>query len=126
MPTTTVHVYRPSTGVVPLTDWLERLEKHQPKVYVKCVHRIQQLEQKGYELRRPAADHLGEGIYELRVKSGRVNFRVLYFFCGKNVACLTHGFTKEDSIPEKEIDRAKKAKILVETNLVQFTEEWEL
>ena len=39
-------------------------------------------------------DLLRNGIYELRAKVGTVNYRVLYFFCGSNVACLSHGLTK--------------------------------
>ena len=36
----------------------------------------------GHELRRPKADFLRDGIYELRAREGRANYRVLYFFHG--------------------------------------------
>jgi len=60
----------------------------------------------GHELRRPHADFLQKGIYELRAKVGHVNYRILYFFHSRQVAILTSGFTKEDKVPSKEIARA--------------------
>jgi phage-related protein len=64
----------------------------------------------GHELRRPNADYLRDGIHELRVKRGRVNYRVLYFFHGQNVALLAHALTKEREVPAREIDRAVERK----------------
>ncbi len=68
------------------------------------------LAQLGHELRRPAADVLREGIYELRAKQGHVQYRVLYFFQGRNVAILAHALMKEDKIPAVDIERALKRK----------------
>lgn len=71
----------------------------------------------GYELRRPAADYLRDGIYELRAKHVRVQYRILYFFHGKNIAILTHAMTKEESqVPVNEIDRAIQRKVLFEAS----------
>lgn len=126
MPQTILRVFRHPTKDAPLLTWLEELEQAEPKAYVRCLQKIQQLEQFGYELRRPAADHLGDGIYELRTKLGRVHYRILYFFHGKNVACITHGFTKEGAIPDTEIERAKRARKLVKSDLDKHTAEWEL
>jgi hypothetical protein len=39
------------------------------------------------ELRRPEADYLQDGIYELRVGFQHVNYRMLYFFY-KNIAVV--------------------------------------
>ena len=64
----------------------------------------------GYELRRPKSDFLRDGIYELRARKGRVNYRVLYFFHGKNVALLAHALTKEDAVPDVDINRALERK----------------
>ena len=60
----------------------------------------------GHELRRPEADLLRDGIYELRARLGTVNYRILYFFHGRNVAVLAHAITKENEIPVVEINRA--------------------
>ena len=70
----------------------------------------------GHELRRPAADMLRDGIYELRAKKGHVQYRLLYFFHGRNIAILAHGLTKEDRVPPMDIERAIKRKKLFEAN----------
>jgi phage-related protein len=64
----------------------------------------------GYELRRPIADMLRDGIYELRTRHGTVQYRLLYFFHGQNVAVLTHGLTKEQRVPPELIDEALRRK----------------
>ena len=70
----------------------------------------------GHELRRPEADLLRDGIYELRARDGRVNYRVLYFFHGRNVAILAHALTKEDQVPKTDIDRAVRRKAAFESD----------
>jgi phage-related protein len=113
MPQTVIRVFRTAANAVPLKEWLDQLEVREPVPYAKCLQRILQLEQFGYELRPPACDSLRDGIMELRAKAGRVNYRILYFFCGPNTACLSHGFTKEGKVPEKEMDLAVAEKSLL-------------
>jgi phage-related protein len=48
---------------------------------------------------------LRDGIHELRVRKGRVNYRVLYFFHGRELAVLAHAITKEREVPDADIDR---------------------
>ena len=79
-----------------------------------CVVRIRRLAEEGHGLRRPEADYLRDGIHELRAKSGRVNYRFLYFFHGRNIAVLAHSLTKEAEVPPVEIDRALERKALYE------------
>ena len=95
---------------VPVRDWLLELRKTNRRVYAKCVARIRLLAQLGHELRRPLADYLEEDIYELRIRQGRVNYRILYFFHGRHVAVLAHTLTKEDVIPRADLERAKERK----------------
>ena len=64
------------------------------------------LKQQGHELRRPIADFLRDGIYELRPSFQGVHYRILYFFSGRNVVVVSHGIVKEAEVPEIEIDRA--------------------
>ena len=79
--------------------------------------RIGQLAANGYELRRKAADYLTDGIYELRAKHIRVQYRQLYFFSGQNVAILAHAITKEEeAVPAIDIERALLRKRLFEEN----------
>lgn len=68
-------------------------------------------------MRRPAADYLTDGIYELRAKHISVQYRILYFFHGQNVAILAHAITKEEeAIPAIDIQRVLHRKRLFEEN----------
>ena len=71
---------------------------------------IDRLREFGHELRRPTADFLRDGIYELRARKGHVNYRLLYFFHGRGVAVVAHSLTKEDVIPDAHFARALSRK----------------
>ncbi len=94
MSETNVYFYRDNDGKVPVLDWFKKLQRENRKAYAYCVARIRLLAEMGYELRRPHADYLRDGIYELRARVGRVNYRVLYFFHNRDTAILAHGLTK--------------------------------
>jgi phage-related protein len=126
MPQTEIHLYRAANGDVPLETWLGELEQTEPSVYAKCLQRILMLSSWGYEMRRPHADALRDGIYELRIKERRVHYRILYFFFGANVVCLSHGIVKEGAVPPAEIDRALSRKKQVERSPDKHTNEWEV
>ena len=102
MPETTVVFYAEDDGSAPLLTWLDQ---QQTKVQDKCVVKTERLAELGHELRRPEADFLRDGIYELRVRYRRVNYRMLYFF-HERTAVISHGLTKEDVVPDNEIDLA--------------------
>lgn len=104
MPKTEVVIYCESNGTVPFLDWFDGLPE---KVQDKIVVRIERLKELGHELRRPEADYLRDDIYELRVRAQSVNFRVLYFFHGRQVVVLSHGFSKQQAkVSEEEIKLA--------------------
>jgi hypothetical protein len=84
-------------------EWLKGLPN---KVQRKCLTFIMRLEMEGHELRRPIADFLRDGIYELRPSYQGVHYRILYFFVGKDVVVLSQGITKEGEVPNVEINRA--------------------
>lgn len=100
MPKTHVVFYQKVDGTVPVLDWLDALP---PRAQDKCRIRIERLRDLGHELRRPEADFLRDGIYELRIGLEGVNYRILYFFHGKVVAVLGHGLVKERFVPLREI-----------------------
>ena len=97
---TEVVIYQERDGTVPLLTWMDSLPA---KVQDKLLARIELLADHGFELRRPHVDTLRDGVHELRAKNFRVNYRILYFFHGK-VAVLARGLTKEDTVPDREID----------------------
>jgi len=99
--------YQEDDGTIPVLDWLDSLP---PKAQDKCVVKIERLRELGHELRRPEADFLRDGIYELRVGLRGVNYRLLYFFHGKGAVVLAHGLTKERVVPPREIHEAIRRK----------------
>jgi len=107
MPQTRVIFYREDDGTVPVLEWLDELPR---QAIVKCRLKLDRLKELGHELRRPEADYLRDGIYELRVRLRRLNYRFLYFFHGNVAAVVSHGIIKERDVPVKEIDRAVKRK----------------
>jgi hypothetical protein len=91
--------------------------------YDKCLARISRLAELGFELRRPEADFLRDGLYELRVRRGHVNYRILYCFHGRDVAVLAHALTKEDAVPAADIRRALERKALLESDPTRHVQE---
>jgi phage-related protein len=67
VPKTQVVFYREVDGAVSVLEWFDGLPA---KAQDKCRVRIQRLSEMGHELRRPEADLLRDGIYELRVRLG--------------------------------------------------------
>lgn len=124
MPQTEVRVFRASPQTIPLMDWLGILLEREPKAHTKCLARIEMLRRLGNDLRRPLADYLRDGIYELRIRHGRVNFRILYFFCGRNIVCLSHAITKDAAVPTSEIEYAISCMALVNSNPIHYTNEF--
>lgn len=117
MPTTTVLFFQEEDGSSQIVEWLRELKKNDPKGFINCLVRVAQLKAQGYELRRPAADFLRDGIYELRARHKKVQYRLLYFFHGQNVAVIDHGIIKEQSkVPDVDLERALERKRRFEEN----------
>jgi phage-related protein len=104
VPPVRIVLYRESDGSVPLLDWLAELAT---KARAKCRVRLERLAELGHELRRPEADYLRDGVFELRAKHAGVNYRILYFFRGTQAAVVSHGFSKQEArVPSSEIELA--------------------
>lgn len=120
MPRTKVVFYQEDDATVPLLEWFDRLPT---RAQDKCRLKIERLEELGHELRRPEADYLRDGIYELRVSLQGVHYRMLYFFHGTTAAVLSHGTTKERRVPPREIDLTIRRKRLFEHDPTHHTHE---
>jgi phage-related protein len=108
---------------IPMKEWLDGLEK---KARRKCLERIERLRNHGHKLDRPFSSYLRDDVYELRVKSGSVNYRMFYFFHKRHAVVLSHGLTKKtQKVPPKEIDTALQRKREFERNPNLCTFEWE-
>jgi phage-related protein len=116
MPKINVAFYQEADGEAPVVNWLQELLRTNERAWINCRARIELLAQFGHELRRPAADYLRNGIYELRAKQGHVQYRLLYFFHGRELVVLAHALSKEDEIPNADMERAIKRKKFFEMN----------
>ena len=112
MPVTDVVFFATDEKDSPALAWIEGLPA---KVQDKLIVKVERLKECGHELRRPEADYLRDGIYELRVRFQSVHYRLLYFFNGKR-AVISHGCTKESEVPAGEISRATKNKQIFEND----------
>ena len=118
MPRTRVVLYREEDGSCPFLEWFSELPA---KVQDKCYLRLERLREMDHELRRPEADLLRDGIYELRVSLQGLHHRILYFFHGTIATVVSHGLVKERVVPPKEIDRAVERKKRFEANPQRHT-----
>lgn len=122
MPTTSILFYQENAGDVPVLEWLQELKRKNMKGFLSCAARIDRLATYGHELRRPVADYLRDGIYELRAKHRNVQYRIFYYFEGQNVVVLSHAIVKKTSaVPKKDIDLAIKRKEKFERDPKQHT-----
>ena len=97
-----------------MVDWLRGLDE---KARNRCLSQLARLRTFGHELRRPAAENLGLGLYELRVKAQGLNLRMLYFFHGNRAVVVTQGFTKQQrEVPGSEIQIALDRKAVFEAD----------
>ena len=103
-----VYFFVDEHGRSPVEEFMKELtEKEDAKIraYIRILKEL------GHNLRRPIADYLGEGIYELRPQS----HRVFYFFFMKDSAILLHILRKKtDKIPLSDFNLCLKRKKEVE------------
>jgi phage-related protein len=95
-------------GYKPVRDFIDSLpDREQAKIYAF----IAELKDQGHNLRRPMADYLGNGIYELRPKDNRI----FYFFYLRDRAILVHAMKKHvKKIPESDLRLCLKRKSKIE------------
>lgn len=113
-----IFFFRTAKGDCPVLD---RLNELPPKIEAKAWVRIERLAELGNDLKRPESDFLRDGIYELRFREGKVQYRILYFFLNKGVIVLSALITKEKKVPPKEIDKCIANKKLIEGNFELYT-----
>jgi putative component of toxin-antitoxin plasmid stabilization module len=130
MPLEELLVFRHESGSVPLDDWLNELRKTDRRAFAKCLERITNLAEFANEVGPPRAKALRDGIWELRARCGSVHYRILFFFCGKAAACLSHGFKKggkgASESPDAEIEVAIRNRTLVTANRNKHTMDWQV
>jgi hypothetical protein len=98
-------LFSTKTRTVRLQPWTGSPHYAKPML-TKCHAAMPRLASLGHELRRPEADYLREGVYELRERRGSVNYLLLYFFHGRTFSVVSYGLTKEAAVPAADINRA--------------------
>jgi phage-related protein len=126
MPATEVRLFRDKNGEIPVQMWLDGLRRSEPKARRKCLARILELADHGNAMRRPHADYLRDAIHELRASRAGIHYRMLYFFCGKNVVVVSHGLTKRGQVPDEEIEFAIACMNLVRTSPDKYTADFDI
>lgn len=122
MPQIPVRVFREASGASPALKWLKELKKTDTRAYARCIALILRLGTFGSELEMPDSKPLGGGLFELRARKGKSRYRILYFFCGKEAVCLSHGVVKKQSeVSQSDLVSANKRKQLAEANMVKYT-----
>ena len=103
-----VYFFVDKDGHKPVKEFIHSLtRKEQAKVYAY----IAELKKQGNNLRRPMADYLENGIYELRPKDNRI----FYFFYLRDRAILVHAIKKHvKKVPENDLRLCVKRKIETE------------
>ena len=98
--------YETNDGYVPVKDFLSRLSD---KMRARAFWVIDCLKIYASDIREPYSKHLGDGIFELRIKAGNDISRILYFFFVGDTAVLTNGFIKKtQKTPSAEIEKSRK------------------
>ena len=103
-----IEYYATTAGKMPAKDFIEKLPL---KLRAKTFRDIGLLEEFGITLNEPYSKHLKEGIYEIRVRLGKDQSRILYFFFRDQKIIMTNGFIKKtQKTPPGELERALKYK----------------
>lgn len=99
-----IYYFVDEKGNNPVKEFIASLPvKERAKIFAY----IAELRVQGHNLRRPMADYLKNGIYELRPKANRI----FYFFFLKHSAVLLHAVRKKtDRILEKDLALCIKRK----------------
>ena len=100
-----VAFYRSPRGECFTEEFLDGLPA---KIRGKILRWVDALETHGPNLPRPYADVVRGKIRELRIVFGSNQYRLLYFFAGKQII-VTHGFLKKTGpVPVQELERAER------------------
>ena len=97
--------YQSTSGKCPVEEFVQDLPVEDAKEVVASIAALREL---GNTARRPLADYLEDGIYELRARRFKKQFRVLYTFAGRHTILLLAGFVKKTkSVPARKLKKAK-------------------
>lgn len=94
-----VALYANEDGCSPVVEWMDTLPS---QIQDKCIVRIERLEKMGKALAVPECWQIKDAVYEMRVKTGALEYSILYFFAGE-VAVIAHGCERRSDIPDADL-----------------------
>ena len=101
-----VENYIDPKGQAPVEEFLNPLP---PDDRARIVHTIKMLEDFGLQLGAPYVKSLQGKLWELRIRSGRKAYRVIYFaFTGRRFILLHAFLKKTQKTPKKELATAER------------------
>jgi phage-related protein len=103
-----VEFYTLPSGACPTKEFLDSLDKKDELPF--AIRKLNLLRELGNQLRRPHADYLEGGIYELRIPVKHMQYRLLYFYFYQEKIIISHGLRKETKVKTSDIEKAKKHK----------------
>lgn len=104
-----IYFYVDQHGRRPVKEFINALSQ---KEQAKVIAYLEELKAQGHNMRRPMADYLRDGIYELRPKYDRI----FYFFYMRDKVVLVHAIRKLAlRVPETDLALCIKRKGAVES-----------
>ncbi|MEX0782882.1 MAG: type II toxin-antitoxin system RelE/ParE family toxin [Dehalococcoidia bacterium] len=105
MPKWLVRTFTTDAGGKPVDEWIRSLEL---SARAEVALAIDLLKQHGTALTMPFVRHLGDGLWELRVRDASGIYRVVYFHWKGRTFGLLHGFSKKTrSTPKRDFELAR-------------------
>ena len=96
-----VDFFEDNEATLPVREWMLNPPK---EVRAKLLARVQMLREHGPSLDFPYTSQIEGRLRELRLRLGKMRYRVLYFFDERRTCILLHGFTKNtEAVPSTEI-----------------------
>ncbi len=103
-PTLDVRFFKTDTGNEPVREWLRSLSATEKKTIGEDVKTVQF----GWPLGMPLVAHIGNDIWEVRIRLETRIARILFALDG-NIMVLLHGFIKkQQKTPKPDLDLAKE------------------
>jgi phage-related protein len=103
--------FRSETGNEPVREWLQSLPKSDKKNIGNDIKTVQF----GWPIGMPLVDHLGKGLWEIRIKLKLRRIARVLFFMDDNTMILVNGFIKKtQKTPKQELDLALSRKQIYE------------
>lgn len=98
-----VSYYTDANGNEPVKDFLGEVFNKNQSFFEQCISAIERIKHRVYH-KEPFSRALGNGLFEIRIRSKNDIARIIYVFAKGRQIILLHGFIKKtEKIPAKEL-----------------------